>query len=74
MRLPVVSGQSVIKMLTKQGFTSDRQSGSHISLHKRVGDKTLLVVVPLKSEIKKGTLLSIIRQSGIPREDFLKFI
>jgi predicted RNA binding protein YcfA (HicA-like mRNA interferase family) len=31
----------------------------------------LLVVVPRRKEIKKGTLLSILRQAGIKREDFI---
>ena len=71
MKLPVVSGSEVIKMLEKEGFLVVRQRGSHVSLHKKVNDKTLLVVVPMKKEIKKGTLLSIIKQAGMTREEFL---
>jgi len=71
MKLPVVSGGDVIKMLEKEGFLVVRQRGSHVSLHKKVNDKTLLVVVPMKKEIKKGTLLSIIKQAGMTREEFL---
>ena len=72
MKLPVVSGSDVIKMLEKEGFLVVRQRGSHVSLHKKVNDKTLLVVVPMKKEIKKGTLLSIIKQAGMTREEFIK--
>ena len=72
MKLPVVSGSDVIKMLEKEGFLVVRQRGSHVSLHKKVNDKTLLVVVPMKKEIKKGTLLSIIKQAGMAREEFIK--
>ena len=72
MKLPVVSGSEVIKMLEKEGFLPVRQRGSHVSLHKKVNDKTLLVVVPMKKEIKKGTLLSIIKQAGMTREEFLR--
>lgn len=71
MKLPVVSGSEVIKMLEREGFLVVRQRGSHVSLHKKVNDKTLLVVVPMKKEIKKGTLLSIIKQAGMTREEFL---
>ena len=71
MKLPVVSGSDVIKMLEKGGFLVVRQRGSHVSLHKKANDKTLLVVVPMKKEIKKGTLLSIIKQAGMTREEFL---
>ncbi|MBI2653927.1 type II toxin-antitoxin system HicA family toxin [Candidatus Woesearchaeota archaeon] len=71
MKLPVVSGNAVLKLLQKEGFAIVRQKGSHVSLHKKIDNKTILVVVPLKKEIKKGTLLSIIRQAGITREEFI---
>ncbi|HLC60558.1 MAG TPA: type II toxin-antitoxin system HicA family toxin [Candidatus Nanoarchaeia archaeon] len=72
MKLPIVSGEQVIKLLQKDGFSVTRQKGSHISLHKKLEDgTTVLVVVPRKSEIKKGTLLSIIKQSGMNRDDFI---
>ncbi|MBI2664335.1 type II toxin-antitoxin system HicA family toxin [Candidatus Woesearchaeota archaeon] len=51
-----------------------RQRGSHVSLHKKSGDKTLLAVVPLKKEIKKGTLLSILKQAGLSRNEFLELL
>ena len=71
MKLPVVSGNDVIKLLKREGFAVVRQRGSHVSLHKKTDDKTMLVVVPLKKEIKKGTLLSIIKQAGMSREEFI---
>ena len=72
MKLPVVSGSDVIKMLEKEGFLVVRQRGSHVSLHKKTDNKTVLVVVPIKEEVKKGTLLSIIKQAGMAREEFIK--
>ena len=74
MKLPLVSGNEVIKLLQKEGFAAVRQRGSHVSLHKKIDDKTVLVVVPLKDEIKKGTLLSIIKQAGMTREEFISKI
>lgn len=74
MKLPVVSGNDVLKLLQKEGFAAVRQKGSHVSLHKKVDNKTMLVVVPMKREIKKGTLLSIISQSGMTREEFINKI
>ena len=72
MKLPIVSGEQVIKLLQKEGFSVTRQKGSHISLHKKLEDgTTVLVVVPRKSEIKKGTLLSIIKQSGMNRDELI---
>ena len=74
MRLPVISGKEMIKILTKQGFQTVRQKGDHVSLYKKSGDEPLLVVVPLKKEIKKGTLLNILRQAKITREEFEKML
>ncbi|MBO3842040.1 MAG: type II toxin-antitoxin system HicA family toxin [Candidatus Brockarchaeota archaeon] len=74
MRLPVVSGKDMVKLLSKQGFQIIRQKGDHVSLFKRVDNEPLLVIVPLKKEIKKGTLLNILRQARISREEFLKLI
>ena len=71
MKLPLVSGNAVIKLLQKEGFIVVRQKGSHVSLHKKIDNKTMLVVVPLKKEIKKGTLLSIIKQAGMTRDEFI---
>ena len=71
MKLPVVSGNDVLKLLQKEGFIVVRQRGSHVSLHKKIDNKTMLVVVPMKKEIKKGTLLSIIKQAGMTREEFI---
>ena len=74
MKLPVVSGSDVLKLLQKEGFVAVRQKGSHVSLHKKIDNKTMLVVVPMKREIKKGTLLSIISQAGMTREEFINKI
>lgn len=74
MKLPVISGKEIIKLLTKKGFQTVRQRGDHISLFKKTDVEPLLVVVPLKKEIKPGTLLSILRQAKITREEFLSLI
>jgi predicted RNA binding protein YcfA (HicA-like mRNA interferase family) len=47
-----------------------RQRGSHIVMQKRAENSTTTVPVPDHTEIRVGTLQSIIRQSGLPRELF----
>lgn len=69
-KLKVLSGKDVCKILAKHGFIQVRQKGSHIIMQKREGNTTTTVPVPNHSEIKKGTLQSIIRQSEIPRQYF----
>ena len=74
MKLPRLSGREVIKILSKQGFKVARQKGSHIILAKETAEGKKGVVVPNHKEIDKGTLLEIIRQSGLKREEFLKLL
>jgi len=54
----------------QQGFQQVRQRGSHVVMQKRTEATTVTVPVPLHDEIRIGTLQSIIRQSGLPRELF----
>jgi len=72
MKLPIVSGREVIKALTKIGFRESRCSGSHVILRRTTDCGTFIVTVPLQKELATGTLMSIIRQSGIPKERFVE--
>lgn len=71
-KLPHLSGVEVIKVLSKIGFVIKRQKGSHVILVKITLDGQKGVVVPNHSEIDKGTLLSIIRQAGLTRDEFIE--
>lgn len=70
-KLPVISGKEVIAILKKHGFIVIRQKGSHVSLQKITEGITYNVVVPMHDDLAKGTLMSIIRQSGLSRDAFL---
>jgi len=74
MKLPILSARAIIKALEKDGFEVLRQKGSHISLYKKSGNKTYLAVVPNKKEIKKGTLLGILKKAGISKERFIELL
>lgn len=69
-RLRVLSGRQVCKILEAEGFSAVRQRGSHVVMQKRSEDTTTTVPVPDHSELKTGTLASIIRQSGLARTLF----
>lgn len=72
-RLPVLSGKEVIKLLKIVGFLPARQRGSHIILIKHdIHKGKRAVVVPDHREVDKGTLVEIIRQAGLTREEFLR--
>ncbi len=69
-KLRVLSGAEVCRILAAHGFAEVRQRGSHIVMQKVAPDGTVTVPVPNHSELKRGTLRSIIRQSGIDNREF----
>ena len=71
-RLPVLSADKIIKALKRAGFRVVRQSGSHIHLWN--DNNKILVTVPNHSELAKGTLNSIIKQSKMNRDDFISLV
>jgi predicted RNA binding protein YcfA (HicA-like mRNA interferase family) len=69
-KLKILSGREVCRILAHNGFVRVRQKGSHIIMQKQAGNSTITVPVPDHVEIRTGTLLSIIRQSELPRSLF----
>jgi predicted RNA binding protein YcfA (HicA-like mRNA interferase family) len=69
-KLRILSGKEVCAILTRYGFVEVRRRGSHIVMQKRLANTTITVPVPNHSELRIGTLQSIIRQSGVPRNEF----
>ncbi len=65
-----LSGKEVCLILMKYGFIQVRQRGSHIIMQKQIKDSTTTIPVPNHKELRTGTLRSIIRQSGIEKNDF----
>jgi len=73
-KLPRLSGKEVIKALSKTGFLVARQKGSHVVMVKESEKGKTALVVPNHKEIDKGTLLEIIRQAKLTKEEFLKLV
>lgn len=76
-KLPAISSKKLIRRLLKSGFqyAPVKGKGSHTALVRIDNeDRPHLVIIPLRDPVPKGTLLSIIKQSGLSREEFLKLI
>ena len=69
-KIVVLSGKEVCKILARHGFEEVRRRGSHVVMQRRSPAGTTTVPVPDHDELKIGTLLSIVRQSGLPRSEF----
>jgi predicted RNA binding protein YcfA (HicA-like mRNA interferase family) len=69
-KLRVLSGREVCRILQQHGFVEVRRRGSHIVMQRRTDAGSVTVPIPDHRELAIGTLLSIIRQSGVPRVEF----
>jgi len=67
----LLSSKEIICVLLNQGFVFVSQKGSHAKYRKHSPKSTRTVIVPCpKREIPLGTFVSILRQSGLSKEDF----
>ena len=73
-KLPIVSGKKLVAALLKAGFIEIRQKGSHVSMEKITTDNTYRTVIPMHRELAKGTLLDILQQTGLNKDELLKLL
>jgi predicted RNA binding protein YcfA (HicA-like mRNA interferase family) len=64
-KMPVVSGNQLIKVLHKLGYNVVKQRGSHIKLRKDAAAGAHSITVPSHHEIAKGTLNDILNKVSI---------
>jgi len=71
-KLPSLKSKAVIKFLEQNGFMLDHTSGSHFAFYHPVSRKR--AVVPKHNrEVPKGTLMSLLAEAGLSREDIIDF-
>jgi predicted RNA binding protein YcfA (HicA-like mRNA interferase family) len=66
-RLRVLSGREACRILQQHGFVEVRRRRSHIIMRRRAPTPAVSPFHPNRRELAIGTLLSIIRQSGVAR-------
>ena len=77
MRLPSLSSKQIIHALRHAGFVEapDRGKGSHRAFYKKdIAGRVRLTIVPQGKDIPRGTILAILDQAGLSREEFFKLI
>ena len=71
-KYPVLKSSEVIKRLKKHGFAFKSQKGSHAKYVKyEENGATLNTIVPMHYEVDKGTLQSILEQTGLSLDEFM---
>ena len=71
-KLPAVSSIRVIKVLTKVGFSIDRQKVSHIVLYRQSDRRT--VVVPMRNEVPRGAPRVILNEASVTVNEFIELL
>lgn len=64
-KLPVVSGQQLIRALEEFGYVAVRQKGSHVRLRHKTDPGRLPLSVPLHGTIATGLLRRILRDAHV---------
>ncbi|PWR69575.1 type II toxin-antitoxin system HicA family toxin [Methanospirillum stamsii] len=71
-KFPLLPARKVINAMIRLGYCIDHQKGSHVVLKKNDGQRT--IVIPDHSELDRGTLKAILKQSGIDIEELLSVL
>jgi predicted RNA binding protein YcfA (HicA-like mRNA interferase family) len=72
-KLPIITENKLIKILTQIGFEVMRQKGSHVRLRHEDGR---VVTIPIHSNktIGKGLLLKILRDAKLTQEELIDLL
>ena len=76
MKLPIVSSTDIERVLKKAGFNyaPKRGKGSHKAFYKEESGRKYLVIVPERKSIPRGTLMAILEQSGLSKQEFIELL
>lgn len=59
--IPAITGNELIRLLKRGGWTEHRQTRHGMALRKKIGDETLVTIVPTKNKsLPIGTLREIL--------------
>jgi len=67
------SGKEVVKIFCHDfGFYFVSQKGSHVKLRKLAFGRTITIIVPMRKELTRGTLLGVLELAEVSEGDFKK--
>ncbi len=70
-KLRVLTPKELIKILQKLGFQLDHKTGSHFIFYDPKNNRRVTVPFRIK-DLPKGTILSIIKQAGITKDELAR--
>jgi len=72
-KVPSLTPRKLVNILTRKGFVFERARGSH-RIYRNPDTKRMAVVPFHKKDLPKGTLLEILRQAGISRDEITELL
>jgi predicted RNA binding protein YcfA (HicA-like mRNA interferase family) len=69
-KYPILKPHEIISALSKKGFVYKSQKGSHA----KYSNGSHTAIIPMHNSVAKGTLKSILTQTNIELEEFLKLL
>jgi len=72
-KLPVVSGQDIVRVFQRIGYEVNHQTGSHIIVRRIVAPHRH-ASIPNHREVAKGTLRGLIRDAGLTVDEFTRLL
>jgi len=72
-RLPILSGNKIIRVLKKFGFEPIRQKGSHVFM-KHLDGRATVIPVHKGDDIDRGLLRKILKDAEISSDEFAKML
>jgi len=72
-KISAITSKKLIQLLKKFGFQLDHTTGSHFIFYHSLTERRAIVPRHNK-DLPKGTIMSIIREAGITREEIKKIM
>jgi len=73
-RLPSISGEKAVNTFKKAGWTIKSRKGSHVKLVKPGNRMIIIIPVHKGKMLDRGLLISMIKQSKLSVEQFMKLL
>ena len=72
-KLPNLNAKILIKIIESMGFVLDHSTGGHHIFYNQETKRRAVVPFHIK-DLPKGTIMSILRESGITKKDLEEFL
>ncbi len=73
-KLPVISGKKLFRILEKHGYQPVRRKGSHVFLESQNGQASTVIPVHGNEDLGKGLLKSILNDLSLSTEELIRMM